>query len=100
MELSLKNFDRKHSEFTNRVFPQITDFRGPLKHMKKEVKEAIASGEPEEFADILMLLLSSFRLRFPLCNTDDLLKAAAAKLEICEGRDWKMNDQGFAEHVK
>jgi len=96
----LKDFDQAHKEFCETAFPDINDYRKPLEHMKLEIQEAITSGEPEEFADILMLLLSAFRLRFPKCNTDDLLSAAASKLIINRERTWEMNLEGFAQHVK
>lgn len=100
MELNLENFNREHAKFCAKAFPNITDYRAPLKHLKKEVKETMVSGEPDEYADCLMLLLSSFRLKYPHCDTHDLLRAAAAKLEINKSREWEMNSEGFAEHKR
>lgn len=95
-----ERFNKIHKVFTEKTFPDIKDYRGPLRHLKEEVDEAIESGEEEEFADILMLLLSAFRLRFPGKTTNDLLSMCFEKLGQLKERQWAMNDQGYATHVK
>jgi predicted house-cleaning noncanonical NTP pyrophosphatase (MazG superfamily) len=101
MAITLKDFDEAHREFVEQTFPDVTDYRAPLEHMKEEVKEAIESGEPEEYADILMLLLSSFRLRFPELTTDDLLQFSVSKLIVNKQRKWgDVNEKGFREHLQ
>lgn len=92
---------RQHANFVAEAFPTITDYRGPLRHMAKEVQEAIESGEPEEFADILLLLFSAFRLRFPGHSAYNLVNIAFDKLAVAQRRKWgKVNEQGFSEHIK
>lgn len=99
--MNINELYKYHADFVSRKFPEIRDYRGPLRHLKKEVDEAIESGEEEEFSDILLLLFSSYRLRFPNNSPDDLLKAAYLKLTACEGREWgKMNKEGFQEHIR
>lgn len=99
-ESELERFYRLHGKFVKEAFPEITDFRGPLKHLLKEVQEAIESGDEEEFADIFMLLLSAFRLRFPRKTINFLILISIEKLGRNKMRKWEMNDEGFAEHVR
>lgn len=96
-----ESFNETHAAFCAEKFPDITDFRGPLRHLKKEVDEAIDSGDPEEFADMQILLLSAFRIRFPEKNTEHLIRMCFEKLKKCENREWgEINGEGFVEHVK
>ena len=99
-ELTLAAFDARHAEFVRRTFPEILDYRKPLLHLRGEVDEAMDGGDRHEFSDMLMLVLSAFRLRYPDLTTDDLLRDAYEKLAINEGRRWRMNADGFAQHVE
>lgn len=96
----LFRLDSEHEDFCIRSFPDLTDYRGPLRHMAEEVQEAIESGEADEFADILLLLLSAWRLRFPGGNVGDLVHTAFKKLEVNKTRRWlKLNSEGFSKHI-
>lgn len=90
-----------HADFVKRKFPNVTDWKGPLHHLEKEVKEAIESGEEEEFADMQLLILSAFRLRFPDKTVFDLIDMCFSKLNKCESREWgEVNELGFVEHIR
>ena len=73
---------------------------GPLKHMAKEVQEALAKpGDVEEYADLLHLLLdASDRAGFTFA---DVLAAAVKKLEKNIMREWpKTVGDEPTEHVR
>ena len=98
---SFQELNMVHKDFVDRKFPNITDWRGPLHHLSEEVKEAIESGEEEEFAYLQLLILSAFRLRFPGASTNHLIKMCFRKLKKLEGIEWgEVNDKGFQEHIK
>ncbi len=89
------------SEFSDRKFGTDRPFTAPLHHLKKEVNEAIESGEIEEFADMQLLLLDSFRKKFPNSTTEDLLNVCMDKIQTCEKRIWgKPDKNGVVEHVR
>ena len=89
------------ADFSDKQFGKNRPFTAPLHHMKKEIKEAIDSGELEEFADILLLLLDSFRKRYPRAHTDKLLRAALRKINVCKKRKWgKPDKNGVFEHIR
>ena len=96
--MTLEELNNKHKKFTDHAFPDITDYKATLQHLRREVDEALASGALEEFADIFLLLLSSYRLRFPERSISTLIDAANIKLQHNKNRKWVMNKQGFAEH--
>lgn len=97
----LLGLDARHKAFVEKAFPDITDWRAPLNHMAEEVQEAIQSGEEEEFADILLLLLSSFRLRFPEGDVGYLLHIAHEKMAVNEKRKWGAKEAGgHRKHIK
>ena len=96
----LEKFYVDHGVFCEKAFPTITDFVPVLKHLKEEADEAISSGEAEEFADVLMLLLSAFRLRFPDEGVHSLLYAAEQKLKVCKERKWVIVEDGYGQHIK
>jgi len=88
------------SEFSNVKFGQ-RPYTAPLHHMSKEVLEAIESGEAEEYADILLLLLDSWSKRFPGSSTDELLHAAESKIDILWTRKYGEPDEnGVYEHIR
>lgn len=88
------------SEFSNTKFGK-RPYTAPLYHMTKEVLEAIDSGEPEEYADILLLLLDSWSKRFPGISTDELLRAAEEKIEVLWTRKYGEPDEnGVYEHIR
>ena len=65
-------------------------------HLNKEVLELTESGEPEEAADCLLLLLHHAHR-----SGYDLLGVAQAKMEVNRTRTWGTPDaDGVVEHVK
>lgn len=76
---------------------------GPLKHLKKEVEEALESpGDLEEYVDLLFLVLdAAWRAGF---STSSLLRGHQAKLTINEARnhpDWRGADPNEPiEHIR
>ena len=88
------------AEFSDITFGTHRPFTAPLHHLKKEVDEVIESGSILEYADCLLLLLDSFRKRYPTHHTDWLIEACRAKLAICKSRKWgKADDNGVIEHI-
>lgn len=69
---------------------------GPLKHLKLEADEAIQSGEKEEFADCLLLILDAARRSGLTC--DSFINTAIAKLEVCKMRVYPKPSTDEAGH--
>ena len=76
---------------------------GPLKHLQKEVAEALSETDPEkrkmEIVDCLFLVIdASYRAGMDL---ETLLTLAEKKLEINRNRKWAKNTpDGAVEHVR
>lgn len=72
---------------------------GALRHLAKEVQEAIENPHDiDEYADCFILLLDA--LRIAGFTTDYVFSAAEAKHEINKKREWQpVNSEGFSEHV-
>ena len=73
---------------------------GPLKHLAKEVQEAL--GKPDdidEYADCLILVIDAARRAgFKMIP---LLEAAIRKIEVCKKRQWpKPSSDEPVEHVR
>ena len=102
MDLSyFEQFNEAHKTFVEKAFPNVTDFRGPFYHMNKEIVECKENGVLQEFADLQMLLLSAFRLKYPSLNTYNLIWICFSKLEKCKNRKWgEINEEGFVEHIE
>jgi len=83
-------------EWQNVTFPQATP-ASASKHLLKEAHELVAAPtDPEEMADILLLIIG-------VANKAgvDLVEAAAAKLAKNKARKWgPVNAEGFVEHVR
>jgi len=103
------------TEFSENTFGYRHDPIGPLNHLKEEVDELIEAiraipfanpdgevdpeqfelirkNEEEEWADCLLLLLDSFRIRYGNeTSYNKLLHFALSKLEVIKKRDW--NDE-------
>lgn len=112
-------------EFSVGQFGPRTDPRGPLNHLKEEVNELIESiekvdeldsnspfyyeeyqkekkNEEEEWADCILLLLDSFRIRYGSHTSyNKLLHFALNKLEVIKSREWeKEPDENGVYHSK
>lgn len=99
--ITLQSVSDKISKFSDETFGKDRPFTAPLHHMKLEVEEVIQSGDEEEFADVLLLLLDSYRKRFPKNSTDDLLNCSANKIEALKYRKWQKPDEnGVFQHVR
>lgn len=67
-----------------------------LAHFEREVREFLKDGDPEEAADIVMLLFA-----FAGKQGFDLLEQVERKFAICQERQWQAPDEhGVVEHVR
>jgi hypothetical protein len=65
------------------------------------VDEVLEDGDIGEYADCLLLLIDSYRKKFPNVPTSFLLGAANAKIDILETRTWQKPDEnGVFEHIR
>lgn len=111
-------------EFSDGQFGIRTDPRGPLNHLKEEVIELIDSinevdqldpeftdselytkakkNEEEEWADCLLLLLDSFRIRYgDGVSFDKLIHFSLNKLNVIKTREWETEpDENGIYHSK
>lgn len=76
------------------------DCRGPLEHLKKEIKEVESNpGDVTEWADMFLLYLDGLRragIGFPM-----LVEVAKRKLKYNQARQWNKAENGkVSEHVK
>ncbi len=94
-ESVLRPFQKEVRTWATETFPSQTR-QSILAHLRKEVKELRESGNPEEAADCLLLLLDYAEF----CGFD-LLEASKAKLAINRTREWGEPDhEGVFEHVE
>ena len=99
--ITIQSVSDEIQKFSDTTFGEDRPFTAPLHHMKLEVDEAIESGNEEEFADILLLLLDSYRKKHPLKSTKDLLNCANAKIEKLKTRKWqKPDERGVVQHIR
>ena len=97
----LENIKNLIAEFSDRVFGVDRPYTAPLYHLKKEVDETIIDGELEEYADMMLCLLDSFRKKHPDKTTLDLMCACHFKLAKLEERQWgKPDENGVIEHIR
>lgn len=100
-KITLENVKLAIAEFSDRKFGKERPYTSPLYHLKLEVQETIEDGDIMEYADCLLLLMDSFRMKYPGKHSDELLKACFDKLEICETRKWGEPDEnGVFQHIK
>jgi len=91
----------KIAKFSDTKFGVDRTFTAPLYHLKKEVDECIESGEIEEYVDMQLLLLDSYRKRFPDFDTQILLNCCEEKIETLYKRKWGLPDEnGVVEHIR
>lgn len=99
--VTLQSVSDQISKFSDEIFGKLRPFTAPLHHMKLEVEETIQSGDEEEFADILLLLLDSYRKKFPNSITQDLLNVADKKIALLWNRKWdKPDENGVIQHIR
>lgn len=98
---SLDEIKDKIAEFSDKTFGKDRPYTAPLHHLKKEVVEAIESGEIEEFVDCLLLLLDAYRKRFPDFDTQILLNCCDEKIQTLYKRRYgKPDENGVVEHIR
>lgn len=99
---TLEEIKNMVAKFSDETFGTERPFTAPLYHLKKEVDEAIESGEMEEFVDMQLLLLDAFRKRFPELTTQDLLDFCHEKITVVlPARRWgKPDKNGVFEHIR
>lgn len=97
--LLLQALWNRQNEFQRRVFPNQT-VEAKLKHLKREVDEAMANPSDRlEWADCLLLLFAAAAKQG--LTLDDLLIAAHQKIDINNDRQWHAPDRdGVCAHVK
>lgn len=99
---SLEAFWTAHAEWSTATFGTPTERGpvGPLKHLAKEVEEAIATPDDlMEYADLFLLTCDATRRAGFTC--EQLMDAAWAKLAICRARKWpKTAATEAVEHVR
>jgi hypothetical protein len=90
------------AQFSDSTFGEERPFTAPLYHLKKEIDEAIDSGDMEEFADMQILLLDAFRKRYPHLLAQDLLNLCKQKITVVlPARSWgKPDHNGVIEHIR
>jgi hypothetical protein len=99
--ITLDQLRDRIAEFSDRVFGKDRPYTAPLHHLKKEVDEVIDDGAIEEYADCLLLLIDSYRKKFPGIPTSWLLDAANSKINVLETRTWQKPDEnGVFEHIR
>lgn len=99
--MTIEDIQQKIITASDKIFGLNRSFRAPLHHLKMEVDETIDSGDIEEFADMFLLIMDSFRLRFPNKSPQDLLLACDEKIQILYKRKWgKPNENGVIEHIR
>ena len=99
---SLEEIKNIVAEFSDKTFGTDRAFTAPLYHLKKEVDEAIESGEIEEFVDMFLLVIDAYRKKFPQYTTQHLLDACYEKLTVVlPKREWGNPDEnGVFEHIR
>lgn len=102
MEKTIEEIKDMIAAFSDEKFGKERPFTAPLHHLKKEVDEAIESGEIEEFVDMQLLLLDAYRKRFPDFPVQTLLNCCREKIEIAlPKRKWGVPDEnGVVEHIR
>ncbi len=78
------------AKFSDESFGKDRPFTAPLLFLQYEVETLKESGEMEDFVDCFILLLDSFRKRFPDVPAEKLLEFSKEKIEvIIPSRTWK-----------
>jgi len=100
MTTRIQKLQNEIAEWSDATFGEGRQATRPLRHLAKEVQEAIAHPEDhEEYADCLILLLDAYRMTGG--GADQLLETAFEKLEINKKREWGTPDEnGVVEHIR
>ena len=78
------------SKFSDETFGKERSFKAPLLFLEYEIETLKKTGEMEDFVDCFILLLDSFRKRFPDVPAHKLLEFSKEKIEvIIPARSWK-----------
>jgi hypothetical protein len=77
----------------DRLFPNRTDTSMYLK-MFKELGEMIEDGDPDEVADVFIMLLD-----FAKRKNIHIAEVVLRKMDINNGRTWVVNELGVMRHV-
>lgn len=80
-------------EQADRLFPNRTDTSMYLK-MFKELGEMIEDGDPDEVADVFIMLLD-----FAKRKQIHIAEVVMRKMAINDSRQWKVNELGVMRHV-
>lgn len=89
------------AEFSDKTFGKDRPYTAPLYHLKEEIEEVIPNGDMMEYADCLLLLLDSFRKRYPNVSIYELINTAFEKIEILKKRKWYAPDENQVfKHIK
>jgi len=92
--LTVDQLARRVREQADRLFPNRTDTSMYLK-MFQELGEMVESGDPDEVADVFIMMLD-FAERKGI-NVQDVVER---KMSINETRRWAMNELGVMKHVE
>jgi hypothetical protein len=88
-------------EFSDKTFGKDRPYTAPLHHLKEEIEEVLPNGDMMEYADCFLLLLDSFRKRYPNAHISELIETAFEKMEILRKRKWHAPDKNLVfKHVK
>jgi hypothetical protein len=101
-DVSIEEIKNLIAKFSDKTFGKERSFTAPLHHLKKEVEEAIESGEIEEFVDMQLLLLDAYRKRFPDFPVQTLLNCCKEKIvHTLPNRKWgKPDKNNVIEHIR
>lgn len=84
------------SGWADAVFPERTPHNALCKLMLEEIPEfALSQDDPEEYADLVILVLDIATLR-----GIDVGAAVRAKMEKNRSRVWAVDENGIMKHVK
>jgi NTP pyrophosphatase (non-canonical NTP hydrolase) len=84
------------ADWADEIIPERTAY-STIAKMLEEIGELIASkrlADPEELADVAILVLDLFYLQ-----NVDLVAAVQAKMHVNRAREWAVADSGAAKHV-
>jgi hypothetical protein len=97
--MNLNDIKNIIAEFSDKTFGADRPYTAPLYKLAEEVQEAIDGGKMEEYADMLLLILDSFRKKYPLTDAQILLDYCEHKVKnILPNRVWGNPDVNGAYH--
>jgi hypothetical protein len=94
MSKTLDEYQAEIGAWQDATFPNGT-LAGAMAHFEEEVKEFTATGNAEEAADCLLLLIAcANKLGFRLSDAID------AKMVINRKREWDAGERGYRKHIE